>query len=99
MFNAAGRQVGGAGLGPGLCFLPCALGLRFDNGVGTGHFRGITNEPMAQERRRNHLRRRLVKTPEERPEASHFAPRLYSQPLIPVTCLSGPVLNRDRASD
>jgi hypothetical protein len=38
MFNLADRQAGRAWLGPGFCFVPCGIGLRFDNGAPHGRF-------------------------------------------------------------
>src|ERR1035437_2577087 len=95
MFNLTERQAAGVGPAPEPYSVPCGIGLGLDNGTAARPVRGVANEPMAEQCRRHHLRRRLVKTPGKRPEASHLAPALYCQPPFPATCLSSPAPGPD----
>src|ERR1035438_2892412 len=69
------------------------IGLRLDNGPAARPVRGVANEPMPEQCRRDHLRRWLVETPGQRPEASHRAPGLYTtspNPPIKSSAQPGP---------
>ena len=74
------------------------ISLCLDNGSTAWPARAVANEPMPEQGRRNYLRRRRVKTPGERLEASHLAPTLYWHPGFPATCLTSPSSSPDRTN-